>query len=68
MRATVEHPSWEARWDGHCFDCERGILKGQRVQLNDESQTVHVVCPTARPVAVCRICWLQEPCEHSEPA
>lgn len=65
-RATVEVQSWEARWDGHCFDCERGIHKGQRVRQNDEGQTVHLVCPNERPVEICSRCFLQTPCEHTE--
>lgn len=65
-KATVEIRSWEARWDGHCFDCERGIHKGQQVRQNDEGQTVHVQCPSERPVLICSTCFMQEPCEHSE--
>jgi hypothetical protein len=66
MKATVGVAFSLARWDGHCFECERGIHRGEKVRVNDVGQTVHLECPHERPVKVCTACWLQEPCEHSE--
>lgn len=66
-RATVEQESWEARWDGHCFECEQAIHRGQKVTRVD-GRVAHLTCPTDRPVEVCTKCWLVRPCEHDEGA
>jgi hypothetical protein len=64
MRAKVEVESFPARFDGHCFECEGGIHRGQRVCRDDEGRPRHVECPKPKPI--CQICWLEEPCEHTE--
>lgn len=66
MKARVEIATFTARWDGHCFECERGIHRGTLCRYDDEGRPAHAVCPEERPVVICTVCWLQEPCEHSE--
>lgn len=65
MKARLEVATFVARWDGHCFVCERGIHRGTVCVLDDEGRPAHFECPAERPVVVCQICW-QQPCEHSE--
>lgn len=66
MKTTVQIDTWPARFDSHCFECEKGIHRGQIVRRVD-GRIAHNVCPPDAQ-QVCDQCHLTRPCEHDEGA
>lgn len=58
--------SFTAKYRSACRDCDEGIQPGETIELDDDREPYHVVCPDDRaldgkPRPVCPHCFLTLP-------
>lgn len=58
--------SFPAKFKGWCSRCDKEISVGDKIEYNADDEVVHVECPLVLPAPVCPLCWLTQPCEHTE--
>lgn len=55
--------SFEAKYRGHCDECDNPIEIGDYAFYDQKGELVHVECPTPpKEAPVCRMCYLTKPC------
>lgn len=63
--------SFTALYSGQCGSCEQPIQPGDEIEHGVDDVYIHANCQEIEdvrmvPGAVCPICWLTQPCEHTE--